>query len=390
MPIMVARTTPALAALAIGTFALGMTEFVITGLLPDIADTLDVGIPRAGLLISGYALSVVIGGPLVTALVAARARKPVLVALLAFFVAGNAISAMAGTYSVMLGGRIVAALCHGAFIGFASIVAGDLVPPERRNRAIAAMLSGLTLANVAGVPLGTLLGQQAGWRATFWAMAALGLVAAAATALFVPATRTTVIIPVRGQLAAFRNGRVWLALAITALAFGAVYAPFTYIAPLMTEVAGFSAGALPWLLSLFGLGQVLGNVIGARAADRRLMATILGASVAMLLLLLAFAVTAHWRAPATITLFVLGVVAYATVAGLTTNVITSADGDGQNLLASTAAVSAFNLGNAAGAYFGGLALTAGLGYAATPLVGAAMEAGAIVLVVIAIRGTDRP
>ncbi len=372
----------ALTALAIGTFALGMTEFVITGLLPDIAADLAVSIPRAGLLISGYALTVVIGGPIITALVALvarRRRQPVLVALLAFFVAGNLISALAPAYGAMLAGRIVAALCHGAFIGFATIVAGDLVRPERRSSAIGAMLSGITLASVAGVPLGTLLGQQLGWRATFYAMAALGLLAAMATAIAVPITRGAAA-GTRSQLAAFRNRRVWLALLATALAFGAVYAPFTYVAPLMTEVAGFSRGALPWLLALFGLGLVLGNVIGARSADRRLMGTLVAASAAMLVVLIAFAWTARAQGPAAITLFVLGVVAYATVPGLTTNVITSADGDAQNLLASSAAVSAFNLGNAAGAYLGGLAISAGWGYASTPLVGAAMEAAAIMVI----------
>jgi len=387
MPVMISapasmRSGPALAALAIGTFALGMTEFVITGLLPDIATDLDVSIPRAGLLVSGYALSVVIGGPIVTALVARRGRKAVLVALLAFFVAGNAISAVAPNYAVMMGGRVVAALCHGAYVGFATIVVGGLVAPERRNSAIAAMLSGFTIANVAGVPLGTLLGQQLGWRATFWAMALLGLVAAAATALFVPATGASG--GARAQLGAFRTAPVWLALLMTALAFGAVYAPFTYIAPLLTEVAGFPSAALPWLLALFGLGLVVGNVVGARAADRRLMPTIVAASVAMLIVLVAFAWTARAAAPAAITLFLLGVVAYATVPGLTTRVITSADGDGQNLLASAAAASAFNLGNAAGAYFGGLAIDAGWGYASTPLIGAAMEAGAIVVALLSV------
>jgi len=378
------RSGTALAALAIGTFAIGMTEFVITGLLPEIAADLHVSIPRAGLLISGYALSVLFGGPVVTGLVARRGRKPVLIALLAFFVVGNAISAVAPGYGVMLGGRIVAALCHGAFIGFATIVAGDLVAPERRSSATAAMLSGLTLANVAGVPLGTLLGQQWGWRATFWTMAFLGLLAALATAAFVPSSSAAASPPVRSQLAAFGTARVWLALAMTALAFGAVYAPFTYVAPLMTDVAGFSAGALPWLLAFFGLGLVLGNVVGARAADRRLMTTIVAASVAMLVVLIAFSWTAHFRWPAAITLFVLGVVAYATVPGLTTRVVTSADGDAQNLLASAAACSAFNLGNAAGAYLGGRAIEAGWGYASTPLVGAAMEAGALAVAVTSV------
>ena len=291
---------PALAALAAGTFALGLTEFVITGLLPDIATDLQVTIPTAGLLISGYALSVVIGGPIITAAVARRPRKPVLIALLAFFVTGNAISALAPSYGLMLTGRIVTALCHGAFVGFATVVAGDLVRPERRSSAIAGMLSGFTLANVAGVPIGTLIGQQLGWRATFWTMAVLGLAAAASTALLVPAMASTG--QARAQLAAFRGARVWLALGLTALAFGAVYAPFTYIALLMTDVAGFGADQLPWLLALFGLGLVLGNVAGARAADRRLLGTVLGASVAMLIVLVVFAWTAHAKTPATIML----------------------------------------------------------------------------------------
>jgi DHA1 family inner membrane transport protein len=382
-----ARAAPALVALALGTFAIGLTEFVITGLLPEIAAELSVSIPRAGLLISGYALSVVIGGPLVTALVARKSRKPVLVALLAFFIAGNVISALAGTYPLMLTGRVVAALCHGAFIGFATIVAGDLVAPERRSSAIAAMLSGITAASVAGVPLGTLLGQQFGWRATFWTMAALGLLAALATALAVPGTRGDAP-PIRAQLTAFRTRAVWLALAATALAFGAVYAPLTFVASLMTDVAGFRAGTLPWLLALFGLGLVLGNVIGARAADRNLAGTLLVASAAMLVVLLVFARTADARIPAAITLFVLGVVAYATVPGLTTNVVLSAGDNGQNLLASSAAVSAFNLGNAAGAYLAALVITAGHGYASTPLVGAAMEAAALLLLIL--QFTIRP
>jgi len=382
-----ARPAPALAALSVGTFAIGMTEFVITGLLPDIAADLRVSIPTAGLLISGYALSVVFGGPLVTMLLVARPRQPVLVGLLAFFVIGNAMSAVAADYPLMMAGRVVAALCHGSFIGFATVVAGDLLP-DRRSRAIGAMLAGLTLSTVAGVPLGTLLGQQLGWRVTFWTMAGLGLVAALATALFVPRTG-----PARtagtGHFGAFRNAELWLALALTACAFGAVYAPFTYVAPLLTEVAGFSAGALPWLLALFGTGLVLGNVIGARAADRRLMGTVIGASAAMLVVLLIFPVTARAPLPAAVTLFVLGVVAYATVPGLTNRVLVAAGPDGQNLLASSAAVSAFNLGNAAGAYLGGRAISAGWGYASTPLVGAGMEIAALALAGILLLVTKR-
>ncbi|MBU2667509.1 MFS transporter [Actinoplanes bogorensis] len=374
---MVSRSPLALGALAAGTFALGMTEFVITGLLPEIAAEFSVSIPTAGLLISGYALSVVIGGPVLTAVVAGRRRKPVLIALLGLFVVGNLMSAVASGFGLMMAGRVVAALCHGSFIGIATIVAGDLVRPDRRSSAIAAMLSGITIANVAGVPLGTFLGQQLGWRATFWAMALLGLAAALAVAAFIPAREAPS--GARPQWAAFRDSRVWLALGMTALAFGAVYAPFTYVAPLMTEVAGFGSGAMPWLLVLFGFGLVLGNVIGARAADHRLMTTIVVASVAMLVVLVLFAFTSHARGPAAVTLFALGVVSYATVPGLTTRVITAADSDAQNLIVSSAAVSAFNLGNAAGAFLGGRAIAAGWGYDATPLVGAAMEVGALVL-----------
>jgi DHA1 family inner membrane transport protein len=212
-------------------------------------------------------------------------------------------------------------------------------------------------------------------------MAGLGVLAALATAVAVPATRGDAA-PVREMLAAFRTRAVWLALLATALAFGAVYAPFTFVAPLMTEVAGFRPSALPWLLALFGLGLVLGNVIGARAADRDLPRTLLVASAAMLVVLVVFTSTSSSQVPAAVTLFVLGVVAYATVPGLTTNVVLSAGGDGQNLLASSAAVSAFNLGNAAGAYFAARAITAGHGYASTPLVGAVMEAAALVLLVV--------
>jgi DHA1 family inner membrane transport protein len=400
------RTRPAaplaLFALAVSAFAIGTTEFVITGLLPEVADGFGVSIPTAGLLVSGYALGVVVGAPLVTAAVARLPRKPVLLGLLVLFVTGNLLSALAGDYAVMLAGRVVAALCHGAFFGVGSVVAAGLVAPDKKARAIAGMFTGLTLANVAGVPLGTLLGQHLGWRATFWVVAALGVLGMAGIAALVPAMPVPGDAGVRGELAAFRRAQVWLALAMTALGFGAVYAPFTYVEPLMTEVAGFAPSGISGLLVLFGCGLVVGNVIGARGADRRLMTTIITLLIALTGVLVVFFFAAHAKLPAAVTLFMLGVIGFATVPAFTSRVLTAAGRDSitaagrdsitaagrdsitaagrGNTLASSAAVAAFNLGNATGAYLGGLVVPAG--YRAPSLVGAAMAAGALVVAVI--------
>jgi len=373
----------AIAALEVGTFAIGTTEFVIAGVLPQVADSFDVSIPHAGLLVSGYALGVVVGAPSVTAAVASLPRKPVLVALLGLFVIGNLISALADSFALMMIGRIIAALCHGAFIGVASIVVARLVDPGRQARAIAALLTGLTVANVAGVPLGTLLGQRFGWRWTFWAITALGALAIAATAVFLPGARAGSGAGVRSELGAFRRPQVWLGLVMTALGFGAVYAPFTYVAPLMTDVAGFAASALTWLLVLFGGGLVVGNFIGARAADRSIRLTIATLLVLLTGILVLFHWTSHRPVTATLTLVLLGIVGYATVPAFTSRVISSAGETSNNAMASSATVAAFNLGNATGAYLGGRVVVEGFGYAATPLVGAGMAACAVAVAVAA-------
>jgi MFS transporter, DHA1 family, inner membrane transport protein len=370
---------PALLALAVSSFAIGTTEFVITGLLPEIAVDFRVGIPTAGLLVSGYALGVVVGAPAVTAAVVRLPRKPVLSGLLVLFVAGNLMSAFAPGFAMLLAGRVVAALCHGAFLGVGSVVAAELVTPDRKARAIAGMLTGLTVANVAGVPLGTLLGQQFGWRSTFVTIAGLGLLGMIGITVLVPPLAVPVGTGLWGELTAFRGGQLWLALAMTALGFGAVYAPFTYVAPLMTSVAGFAPTAVPWLLMLFGAGLVLGNLVGARAADRRLMTTIVVLLVLLTLVLLLFDRTAHARVPAALTLFLLGTIGFATVPAFTSRVLGA--GGPSNTLASSAAVAAFNLGNATGAYLGGRVIAAGAGDAAPILVGAAM-AGAALLVAV--------
>ena len=365
----------ALLALAISAFAIGTTEFVPTGLLPEIAAEFAVDIPAAGLLISGYALGVFVGAPLITAAATPLRRKPVLLALLGVFVIGNVGSALAPDYATMMASRIVASLCHGAFFGVGSVVAAGLVAPQRRAAAIAMMFTGLTLANVLGVPLGTLVGQAFGWRTTFWVVAALGVAGAIGVLALVRDRPADPAQDLRAELSAFRRPQVWLALGMTALGFGGMFASFTYVAPLMVDVAGFPPSALTWLVLLFGAGLVVGNLIGARAADRALMPTIVVTIASLAVVLAVFTVTVRSPIPAAITLFLLGVAAFATVPGLQARVLDAAGTAGT--LASAVNIGVFNLGNAAGAWLGGLLISAGFGFAATNLVGAAMAAAGV-------------
>ena len=243
-----------LIALAIGAFGIGLTEFVIMGLLPEVATDFGVTEATAGWLISGYALSVVVGALGLTAATTRLPRKPVLLGLVVLFIVGNATTALAPDYSVAMIGRIIAALCHGAFFGIGSVVAAELVAPEKKARAIAIMFTGLTAANVFGVPFGTFLGQQFGWRSTFWVISVIGVVAFAGIALLVTAPRSAgAQVSLRSELRAFRSGQVWLSLIVTALAFGGMFGAFTYIAYTLTDVTGFADTAVPWLLVLLSL-----------------------------------------------------------------------------------------------------------------------------------------
>ncbi|GJF28116.1 MFS transporter [Kitasatospora sp. NE20-6] len=365
----------ALLALAVGAFGIGTTEFVIVGLLPQVAGDLSVSVPSAGLLVTGYALSVTVGAPLTTAAGARLPRKTMLLALMGVFVAGNLLCALADTYALLMTGRVVAALCHGAFFGIGSVVAADLVAPDRRAGAIAMMFTGLTVANVLGVPLGTALGQHLGWRSTFWAVTALGLLGIAGIAALVPRQPRPPAGGIRRELAVFRRGQVWLALATTMLGFGGVFAAFTYVAPMMTEVAGFGESSVTWLLVLFGTGLCVGNVLGGRAADRRLMPSLYVILSVLALVLVALNFTAHARIPAAVTLALFGIAGFATVPPLQMRVMTKAEG--APALASAANIGAFNLGNALGAWLGGLAIDGGLGWTAPTLVGAALVAAGL-------------
>ncbi|MFE0465248.1 MFS transporter [Kitasatospora sp. NPDC058965] len=367
----------ALLALAIGAFGIGTTEFVIMGLLPRIAADYGVSIPTGGLLVTGYALGVVVGAPLMTVLGTRINRKTMLMLLMGLFVTGNLLSALAPSFPLMLAGRIVTSLAHGAFFGIGSVVAADLVAPDKKAGAIATMFTGLTVANVVGVPLGTFVGQAVGWRTTFGIVAALGVVGLLGIARLVPALPRPEGAHLRRELAAFRNAQVVLAMAMTVLGFGGVFAAITYIAPMMTRVAGYSEGSVTWLLVLFGVGMFLGNLIGGRYADRRLMPMLCTALGGLAVVLALFTLTAHSEAAAALTVLLVGALGFATVPPLQKRVLDQAHG--APTLASAVNIGAFNLGNALAAWLGGLVISAGLGYTAPNWVGALLAAGALVL-----------
>jgi len=381
-----------LLALALGGFGIGLTEFVIAGLLPQVAADFQVDEAAAGWLISGYALSVAAGAILLTAAVTKLPRKQVLIGLMVLFIVGNLVSAVAPTYAVMLLGRIVAALCHGAFFGIGSVVAANMVEPHKRSGAIAIMFTGLTLANVLGVPFGTFLGQAAGWRSTFWAITCIGVVALIGIIALVPAPRgvATAHTSLRTEFGAFRSRQVWLSLIVTVLGFGGMFGAFTYIAFILTDVSGFASAAVPWLLILFGVGTFLGNILGGKAADRSRDRTIIVFLAGLTVVLAAFALLAANPVATVILLALMGGFGFGTVPGLQTRIMHFADH--APTLASSSNIAAFNVGNALGAWLGGITITAGLGYTSPLWVGAALTLAALVVMIVALRlsaSTDR-
>ncbi|MFE6710967.1 MFS transporter [Streptomyces sp. NPDC057695] len=365
----------ALLALAVGAFGIGTTEFVVMGLLPDIAGDYGVSIPTAGLLVTGYALGVVIGAPLLTILGNKVSRKRMLMLLMGLFVAGNILSAVAPSFGVMVTGRVIASLAHGSFFGIGSVVAAGLVAPDKKAGAIATMFTGLTVANIVGVPLGTFIGQAVGWRTTFAVVAALGVLGLLGIAKLVPAMPRPEGTHLRRELTAFRNPQVLLAMAMTVLGFGGVFAAITYIAPMMTEVAGYSDGAVTWLLVLFGVGMFLGNLIGGRYADRALMPLLYTALGGLAVVLALFTVLAHQKILAAVAILLVGALGFATVPPLQKRVLDQAHG--APTLASAVNIGAFNLGNALAAWLGGLVIAAGFGYTAPNWVGALLAAAAL-------------
>ncbi|WP_225099248.1 MFS transporter [Streptomyces sp. CoH27] len=377
----------ALLALAMGAFGIGTTEFVATGILPQVADSFGVSIPSAGYLVTAYAVGVVVGAPVMTLLGTRMSRKSMLALLMGVFVAGNALCAAAPDFALLLLGRVLASFTHGAFFGIGSVVAADLVAPHRRASAISMMFSGLTVANVAGVPLGTLVGQAAGWRVTFVLIALLGVLGVAGVLCFVPADRRPERAGVAGEAAALRNPQVLLAMLMTVLGFGGVFAAVTYIAPILTEVASFPESSVSGLLVVFGCGLVLGNIIGGRLADKRLMPMLCTTLALLSVTLLCFSLAASHQVAAVVLTFLIGVFGFATVPPLQKRVLDNAAG--APTLASSLNIGAFNLGNAIAAWLGGLTISAGFGYASSSAVGAVMAAAALLTAVASGRLESR-
>ncbi|TFF41226.1 MFS transporter [Pseudomonas sp. RIT623] len=374
--------------LALSAFAIGTTEFVIMGLLPDVAGDLGVTIPGAGWLVTGYALGVAIGAPFMALATARLPRKAALVALMGVFIVGNLLCAVAADYNLLMFARVVTALCHGAFFGIGSVVAASLVPANRRASAVALMFTGLTLANVLGVPLGTALGQVAGWRSTFWAVTAIGVVALLGLIRYLPRQREEHSVDMRAELAALKGIGIWLSLSMTVLFAASMFALFTYVAPLLGDVTGVSPRGVTWTLLLIGLGLTLGNILGGKLADRRLGATLMGVFATMAMVSTALSWTSVALVPAEITLFLWATAAFAAVPALQVNVVTY--GKAAPNLVSTLNIGAFNLGNALGAWVGGSVIAHGFGLTRVPLAAAALAVLALIVTLITFgqRGGD--
>lgn len=388
LPLERIRMPLALFALAVAAFGIGTTEFVIMGLLTDVARDLGVGIPDAGLLITGYALGVVFGAPVLAVMTANLPRKATLLGMTLMFILGNVLCALAPNYATLMGARVITALCHGAFFGIGSVVAAGLVAPNKRAQAIALMFTGLTLANVLGVPLGTALGQFAGWRSTFWAVSVIGIIALLAQIVWLPKA-----IPMeKGNLArefrVLRKPNVLLPLAMSAMASCSLFSVFTYIAPILQDVTGVSAHGITVMLLLFGVGLTGGSMLGGRLADSRLLPSLVAMAIAVVLVLALFTQTSRSLIPAALTLLAWGVFAFALCPILQLLIIDQAH-EAPNL-GSTLNQSAFNLGNAAGAWVGGLVVASGAPLAGLPWTGAIASIGTLGLALVFIYWQRRP
>lgn len=374
---------PALFALAIGAFGIGLTEFVVAGILPQIADDFGIDIPAAGLMATTYALGVFIGAPLLTVLGARIPRKALLIGLALLFTLGNAVTALAPNFPLALAGRVLTAFNHGTFFGIGAIIAATLVAKERQASAIAFMFSGLTLANLAGVPAATWLAQAYDWRLVFWLAAGIGLLTMASLALFLPRIAAGRPIALRTELRAFADRQVLLAMGITVFGPAGFFTSITYIAPMMTEEAGFGEAGLAGLMVLFGLGLFVGNWAGGRCADRSLFGTLLVSLAAQATVLAVFWLGVGSPAIAVVSVFLMAAFGFATVAPIQKLVMDRAAGAGAPALASSVNIGMFNLGNALGAWAGGATIAAGFGLAAPNWAGAVLSVIGLGLALIA-------
>ena len=369
----------ALYALAAGAFGIGVTEFVIMGLLLEVSRDLGVSVAAAGMLISGYALGVVVGAPILTVFTATWNRKRVLIGLMVIFIIGNSACALAPSYDLLMAARILTALAHGTYFGVGSVFAASMVGKDKQASAIAIMFTGLTLANILGVPAGTWLGQQFSWRMTFWAVTLIGLAALAVLILLVPTDRSRAAQSGwRADLKAVSRASVLLGFLTTVLGFAGVFTLFTYIAPLLTQVSGFADTAVSPILLIFGGGLVAGHLLGGKLADIRLKTALIGSMAALALVLAIMSAAFGNQTAAVVLTGLLGVAGFATVPPLQSWVLSKAVGAGESL-ASSLNIAAFNLGNALGAWAGGLAISRGPGLENLPLVAAGFPLLAIVV-----------
>ncbi|MFN0223556.1 MFS transporter [Paenibacillus sp. KR2-11] len=375
------KSTLALLALAISAFAIGTTEFISVGLLPLIADDLHISLTTAGLTVTLYALGVTLGAPILTSLASRIPRKTLLLWIMIVFVAGNSLAAAAGGITLLLAARVVSAFAHGVFMSIGSTIAADLVPENRRASAISIMFSGLTIATVTGVPLGTLIGQHWGWRTAFIAIAAIGLLALVANLALVPAgLRQGSPTRLRDQARLVENGRLLLAFAMTALGYGGTFVVFTYLSPLLHEITGFQESTVAAILLLYGIAIAIGNVIGGKAANRSPLSALFYMFALQAVVLFALFFTAPYQALGLVTLFFLGLLAFMNVPGLQVYVVILAKrfAPGSVDVASAVNIAAFNAGIAIGAYLGGV-IADSIGLIHTTWVGALMVLGAVLL-----------
>jgi len=377
-------------ALVVGGFAIGTTEFVTMGLLPQIAHGLGLTIPTAGHTISAYAVGVVVGAPLVAFFGSRLPRRGLALGLMGIFVAGNVASAVATSYESLVLARFLAGLPHGAFFGASALIVAACAPDHLKGRAISRVMLGIPIANMVGVPTATWLGQELGWRSAYWLVAGLAVLTIALVAWWVPATPGNSRASGRTELAALRNPQLWLTLAVASVGFGGMFAMYSYIAPTVTEVTGLGQRAVPWFLLAYGVGGIVGSLLGGRLADwsvlRGLVLSLVGVGSALAL----FAVTSQWAVSALATLFLVSVLATALVVVLQLRFMQVA-GEAETLGAASNHA-ALNIANALGAWLGGLVIAAGWGYQAASWVGVALSLGGLAFLgasLLVHRGTAR-
>jgi DHA1 family inner membrane transport protein len=365
-----------LLSLTVGAFAIGMTEFVIMGLLPNVAEDLNVSISAAGQLITMYALGVAVGAPILTVLTHRIPQKKLLGLLMVLFIVGNVISVFAPNYAVLMGARMITALTHGTFFGVGAVIASNLVPRDKRAGAVSMMMAGLTIANIIGVPMGTYIGQHLGWRASFGTIALMGVVTLIGILIFIPKLSQDKPVSVVQQIKALATPKLLLFLMIAVLGNSGLFAVFTYITPLLVQVTGYAEHSVTWILVLFGCGVTIGNMIGGKLADWKLMPSIVGLYFTICVILTVFTFTVHNPTAAVLTIFLWGAASFAVFPGMQVRIMSLAKA--APALASTASHAAGNLGNAAGAFIGGSVITH-MSLNSLPWVGAVLVGLALIL-----------